>query len=115
MTNPYDGQPYAAPPTFDDQPPIFTSTRQRIIWTALPVLSCSLLSFLPFVVFAVKGFVKPTIAGAYVIAEVFVLSAVMAIPESQNQWAGLLEILLMLTAATHTALLDNQLVKFSRK
>jgi hypothetical protein len=92
---------------------MFANITQRVIWTLVPVLSVSLLSFLPFVVAAVKGVVKPWVAAAYVAVEVVVL--IVATVASGATWVGLLEIVLLITAATHTNLLDEEVAKIGRK
>lgn len=111
----YDPNPYVNAPLTPGRPRMYGSTLARVLWTLVPVVSLSLLAAVPFVVAAVKGVVKPWLAVAYVVAEIVVLVITTAISGSDPQnWAGLLLILLMIVAATHTALLDNERVRIGK-
>lgn len=105
MTSPYINQPYTPA-----RPRMFNSTLVKVIWTAVPVVTISLCAAVPFVVAAVKGVIKPWLAITYVVAEVIVLVLATALDPKGDETspvAGLLLLLLIITAATHTALLDN--------
>ncbi|MFF8980194.1 hypothetical protein ACF08A_25705 [Streptomyces cellulosae] len=103
--------PYLNAPLNPTRPKMFGSTLAKIVWTLVPIVSLSLAAAVPFVVAAVKGVIKPWLAGVYVAAEVLILVvATLLDPEgdSTSPFAGLLLVLLIITAATHTALLDNE-------
>jgi hypothetical protein len=104
-TNPYFNQPLTPA-----RPRMFNTTIAKVIWTLVPLVTIGFAAAVPFVVAAVKGVIKPWLAAAYVAAEVVVLVLAVALdPQGNdaNPVGGLLLILLMITAATHTALLDN--------
>ncbi|MGW1591780.1 hypothetical protein [Streptomyces sp. NPDC002386] len=105
-TNPYFNQPLAPV-----RPRMFRSVIAKIVWTLVPIVSAGLAAAVPFVVAAVKGVVKPWLAITYVIGEIAVFSAAFAIspdPKDDSPVPGFLMVLLIITAATHTALLDNE-------
>ncbi|MER6977125.1 hypothetical protein [Streptomyces carpinensis] len=78
-------------------------------------MSIGLLAAVPFVVAAVRGVIKPWLAGAYVIAEVAVLVFATAVSGNDpKNWAGLLLILLIIVSATHTALLDSEKIRIGK-
>lgn len=102
--------PYLNAPLTPARPRMFNSSTAKVIWTLVPILSFSVAAAVPFVVAAVKGVIKPWLAGVYVAAEVLVLVIATALDPkgtSDSPAAGLLLILLIVTTATHTALLDN--------
>lgn len=105
-TNPYFNQPLAPA-----RPRMFNSTLAKVIWTLVPIVTISLAAAVPFVVAAVKGVIKPWLAIAYVVGEIAILVIATALDpqgDNTNPFAGLLLLLLIITAATHTALLDNE-------
>ncbi|MFI8942713.1 hypothetical protein [Streptomyces syringium] len=105
MTQP---NPYITNP-LPGRPRMFNSKIAQVIWTAVPVATLGLAAAVPFVVAAVKGVIKPWLAATYIIGEISIFAIALAIsPGSENEpAAGLLLVLLMITAATHTALLDT--------
>jgi hypothetical protein len=92
---------------------MYGSTIAKVVWTLVPVISLSVLSPVPFVVAAVKGVIAWWLAGVYIAATVTVLTVVTILPEG-NPFAGLLLILLLATAATHAALLDNPKISLGK-
>ncbi|MBU7598748.1 hypothetical protein JGS22_014280 [Streptomyces sp. P38-E01] len=85
---------------------MFGGTLARIAWTLVPVLTLGFLAPLPFVVAAVKRVVAWWLALTYIVNTIVVMAVVMLTPDGTSL-PGLLVIVLMITAATHTALLDN--------
>lgn len=103
--------PYLNAPLSPTRPKMFGSPLAKVVWTLVPIVSISLAAAVTFVVAAVKGVIKPWLAGVYVAAEVLILILATAIdPQGDSPFAGMLLILLIVTAATHTALLDNDKV-----
>lgn len=112
MASPYINQPYTPA-----RPRMFNTIIAKVIWTLVPIVTIGFAAAVPFVVAAVKGVVKPWLAIAYVVAEVAILAlATVLDPEGDNAnpFAGLLLILLIITAATHTALLDNDKINIGK-
>lgn len=112
MTSPYINQPYT--PT---RPRMFNSAIAKVIWTIVPVITLGLCAAVPFVVAAVKGVVKPWLAITYVAGEILIIGVAMAMDPSGddgNPIAGFLLLLLIITAATHTALLDNDKISIGK-
>jgi hypothetical protein len=90
---------------------MYASTLAKVIWTLVPIVTVGLAAAVPFVVAAVKGVVKPWLAIGYVVLEIAVYSVALAISpdgSGSNPVPGFLLVLLIITAATHTALLDNE-------
>ena len=84
--------PYLNAPLTPTRPKMFASTLAKVVWTLVPIVSISLAAAVPFVV----------------AAEVLILTLATALdPQGDSPFAGMLLILLIVTAATHTALLDN--------
>ncbi|WP_326787870.1 hypothetical protein [Streptomyces sp. NBC_00151] len=112
MANPYFNQPLAPA-----RPRMFGTTLAKVIWILVPILSAGLAAAVPFVVAAVKGVVKPWLAAAYAVGEIAVFSIAFAIspnPDDKSPVPGFLLVLLIVTAATHTALLDNDKVSVGK-
>lgn len=112
MASPYINQPYTPA-----RPRMFNNTLTKVIWTTVPIVTISLCAAVPFVVAAVKGVIKPWLAATYVAAEVAVLVAATALDPKGDETspvAGLLLILLIITSATHTALLDNDKIAIGK-
>ncbi|MFE3547175.1 hypothetical protein ACFXN2_00715 [Streptomyces kronopolitis] len=111
----YSPNPYLNSPITPARPRMFSSPLAQVIWTLVPLVSFSLLAAVPFVVAAVKGAIKPWLAAVYVVAEVgiFVFSTAVSGNDPKN-WAGLLLVLLMLVATTHTALLDSEKIHIGK-
>ncbi|CAL9349752.1 hypothetical protein SUDANB1_00436 [Streptomyces sp. enrichment culture] len=103
MASPYINAPYNPPA----RPRMFGSTLAKVVWTLVPVVTLGLCAAVPFVVAAVKGVVKPWLAIAYVVGEIVLVGVALALDEG-SPVAGFLLIILIVTAATHTALLDNE-------
>ncbi|MEU3851752.1 hypothetical protein [Streptomyces sp. NPDC029554] len=106
MASPYINQPYTPA-----RPRMFNTTLAKVIWTLVPILSAGLAAAVPFVVAAVKGVVKPWLAGVYIVGEIAIFSIAFAIspnPDDTSPVPGFLMVLLIIAAATHTALLDNE-------
>jgi hypothetical protein len=113
MASPYINAPLNTPA----RPRMFGSTLAKVVWTLVPLVTISLAAAVPFVVAAVKGVIKPWLAITYVAAEVVVLVLATVLDpkgDGTNPLAGLLLILLMITAATHTALLDNDKINVGK-
>ncbi|MFG3276206.1 hypothetical protein [Streptomyces luteogriseus] len=113
MASPYINAPLNTPA----RPRMFGSTLAKVVWTLVPLVTISLAAAVPFVVAAVKGVIKPWLAIAYVAAEVVVLVLATVLDpqgDATSPVAGLLLILLMITAATHTALLDNDKINVGK-
>lgn len=103
--------PYFNTPLASTRPRMFATPKAKVIWTLVPILSAGLAAAVPFVVAAVKGVVKPWLAGAYIVGEIAIFSIAFAIspdPKDTSPVPGFLMVLLIITAATHTALLDNE-------
>ncbi|MCI3226334.1 hypothetical protein [Streptomyces sp. NP-1717] len=118
MSNPYQpagASPYVNAPMPNARPRMYASTPAKVIWTLVPIITISFGAAIPFVVAAAKGVVKTWVAVAYAVTEVAFLSiAMLAAPEGDNPFVGLLLILLIATSATHTALLDNDKVTIGK-
>ncbi|UOB09109.1 hypothetical protein MQE23_08590 [Streptomyces sp. HP-A2021] len=113
MASPYINAPYNPPA----RPRMFASTLAKVIWTLVPIVSAGLAAAVPFVVAAVKGVVKPWLAGAYIVGEIAIFSIAFAISPDPNDTSpvpGFLMVLLIITAATHTALLDNEKINIGK-
>jgi hypothetical protein len=113
----YSPNPYLNMPITPGRPRMFGSTVARVIWTIVPVISLSLLSAVPFVVAAVKGVVKPWLAITYVVGEILIIGVAMALdpdPNSGNPLTGFALMILIITSATHTALLDSEKVRIGK-
>ncbi|MEJ8670311.1 hypothetical protein AB5J55_21940 [Streptomyces sp. R11] len=111
-SNPYFNQPLTPA-----RPRMFNSTVAKVIWVLVPIVTVGLAAAVPFVVAAVKGVVKPWLAIAYVVGEIAVFSIAFAIspnPDSTSPVPGFLMVLLIITAATHTALLDNDKISIGK-
>ncbi|QIJ65754.1 hypothetical protein [Streptomyces sp. JB150] len=111
-TNPYFDAPLTPP-----RPRMFQHPAAQVIWTLVPVVTLGLCAAVPFVVAAVKGVVKPWLAVLYVVGEIAVTGLALAIDpgnESESPLAGFLLMILMITAATHTALLDSEKVSVGK-
>ncbi|MER7574919.1 hypothetical protein [Streptomyces sp. NPDC126514] len=112
-SNPY----FNAPMNPTARPRMYDSTLAKVVWTLVPVVTLSLAAAVPFVVAAVKGVVKPWLAITYVVAAIVVLIVATALDpqgDGTSPFAGLLLILLIITAATHTALLDNEKISIGK-
>jgi hypothetical protein len=110
--NPYFSQPLAP-----IRPRMFNSVLAKVIWTLVPVVTLGLCAAVPFAVAAVKGVVRPWLAVSYVIGELAVIGVSAAVSpggEDGSPLAGFLLLILMITAATHTALLDNERVRIGK-
>jgi hypothetical protein len=104
-SNPYFNQPLAPA-----RPRMFNSTPAKVIWILVPIVTLGLAAAVPFVVAAVKGVVKPWLAVTYAAGEIAVfLIAFLISPDADDTspLPGFLMVLLIITSATHTALLDN--------
>ncbi|MFF4650731.1 hypothetical protein [Streptomyces sp. NPDC001380] len=129
MSHPYDqqpAQPWTPPPTntpygsgmptYVPPPPprMFANQQQRIVWTLVPVVSFTILAWLPFVVACRKGVVDIRVPAVYGGIVAFILLFGQMLPNPGN-WIGGALIILMAVSATHTALLDSEVVKIGRK
>ncbi|NIY65774.1 hypothetical protein SMALB_3782 [Streptomyces malaysiensis] len=88
------------------RPRMFNSRAAQIVWTIVPIVTLGLAAAVPFVTAAVKGVIRPWIAILYVAVSVAFLVMVTVQPD-EDAFSGLLLILLIVAAATHTALLDS--------
>ncbi|MEX2970411.1 hypothetical protein [Streptomyces sp. C184] len=95
---------------------MFNSTLAKIVWILVPIVTMGLAAAVPFVVAAAKSVVKPWVPVVYVIGELVLLGGAMAMrpADSDQPFAGFLILLLIITAATHTGLLDNPRVVFGK-
>lgn len=112
MSNPYLTQPLAPA-----RPRMYATTVAKVVWTLVPIVSLGLAAAVPFVVAAVKGVIKPWLAALYAITEITVFSVALAIspdPDDQSPVPGFLMALLIVAAATHTALLDNEKIAIGK-
>ncbi|MFE9776367.1 hypothetical protein ACFYOV_32870 [Streptomyces sp. NPDC005931] len=113
MASPYINAPLNPPA----RPRMFASTLAKVVWILVPIVTVSIAAAVPFVVAATKGVIKPWLAGVYVAAEVLVLVLATALDpkgDATSPVAGLLLILLIVTSATHTALLDNDKITIGK-
>ncbi|MFF0692354.1 hypothetical protein ACFYU4_06950 [Streptomyces tendae] len=109
--------PYLNAPLTPVRPRMYRSTLGKVVWTLVPIITLGLAAAVPFVVAAVKGVVKPWLAGVYVVGEVAFFSVALAIspdPDDTNPVPGFLLVLLIITAATHAALLDNDRISVGK-
>ncbi|MFG2131586.1 hypothetical protein ACGFNV_27730 [Streptomyces sp. NPDC048751] len=111
------GSPYFDQPLAPVRPRMFHSTVAKVVWTLVPVVTLGLCAAVPFVVAAVKGVVKPWLAVGYVVGEIAVFVAATALdpdPDSGNPLTGFVLMVLIITSATHTALLDNERISIGK-
>ncbi|WP_411092795.1 hypothetical protein [Streptomyces sp. 049-1] len=109
--------PYINAPLTPARPRMYASTLAKAVWTLVPILTLGLAAAVPFVVAATKGVVKPWLAGTYIVGEIAVFSVAIAIspdPDSSSPVPGFLMTLLIITAATHAALLDNDKISIGK-
>ncbi|GHA94825.1 hypothetical protein GCM10010330_56210 [Streptomyces tendae] len=109
--------PYLNAPLTPVRPRMYGSTLAKVVWTLVPIITLGLAAAVPFVVAAVKGVVKPWLAGVYVVGEVAFFSVALAIspdPDDTNPVPGFLLALLIITAATHAVLLDNDRISVGK-
>lgn len=109
--------PYIHAPITPPRPRMFASTFAKVVWTLVPIVTLGLALAVPFVVASVKGVVKVWLAAAYVIAEITVFSLGLVVSPTDddgNSVPGFLLTLLIITAATHTALLDHEKVRLAK-
>ncbi|MFJ5278677.1 hypothetical protein [Streptomyces parvulus] len=112
MASPYISQPLTPP-----RPRMYATTVAKVVWTIVPIVTLGLAAAVPFVVAAVKGVVKPWLASTYIVAEIAVFSIAIAInpdPDSSSPVPGFLMTLLIITTATHAALLDNDKISVGK-
>ena len=110
-SNPYFNQPLAP-----SRHHMFNTTIAKVIWTIVPVVTLGLCAAVPFVVAAVKGVVKPWLAATYVVGEIVIIGVALAIDPSGDgsPLTGFLLMILIITSATHTALLDNDKISIGK-
>ncbi|MER7402293.1 hypothetical protein ABT373_07275 [Streptomyces sp. NPDC000070] len=110
--------PYINAPLTPTRPRMFNTTIAKGIWTLVPIVTIGLAAAVPFVVAAVKGVVKPWLAVTYVVGEIAIFLLAMTISptgdDANSPFAGFLMIILIITAATHTALLDNDKINIGK-
>ncbi|MGW7492133.1 hypothetical protein [Streptomyces sp. NPDC054786] len=113
--NPYQPNPYLTGQPIG-RPRMFNSALAKIVWILVPIITMGFAAAVPFVVAAVKGVVKPWVPLAYIAGELGLLGGAMALhPANSDQpFAGFLILALIITAATHTGLLDNPRVTFGK-
>ncbi|MEU0664278.1 hypothetical protein [Streptomyces lavendulocolor] len=89
---------------------MFDSTGAKVIWTLVPIVTFGIGAAVPFVVAAVKSVIKPWVAAVYVVVEVLILGACTAVagPDRESQFVGFLLVMMIVTAAVHTSLLDSE-------
>lgn len=108
MSSPYFHTP--AP----ERPRMYRSTLAKVVWTLVPVASMSLLAPLPFVVAARKGVIQMHVAIAYGAIEAMILLTSQLLGDDPRNWTGLMLVVMMLVAAVHTALLDDERVVWGK-
>ncbi|MBT1098321.1 hypothetical protein [Streptomyces sp. Tu102] len=111
-SNPYFNQPLTPA-----RPRMFNSTLAKVIWILVPIVTVGLAAAVPFVVAAVKSVVKPWLAIAYVVLELAIFGGSLALDpkaDSGNPLPGFLIVVLVIAAATHTALLDNEKITIGK-
>ncbi|CAM5319187.1 hypothetical protein [Streptomyces chartreusis] len=109
--------PYFNQPLTPTQPRMFNSTLAKVIWILVPIVTVGLAAAVPFVVATVKGVVKPWLAITYVVLELAIFGGSLALDpkaDSGNPLPGFLIVVLIIAAATHTALLDNEKIKIGK-
>lgn len=109
--------PYLTQPLTPARPRMYASTLAKVIWILVPIVTAGLAAAVPFVVAAVKGVVKPWLAITWAVIEIVIYSTAFAIspdPDDTNPVPGFLLVLLIIGAATHTALLDNDKVTIGK-
>lgn len=110
--------PYFNAPFTPARPRMFNTTIAKVIWTIVPIATLGLCAAVPIVVAAVKGVVRPWLAISYVVGEIAILLIAMAASpkpdDAGSPFAGLLLMILIITAATHTALLDNDKITIGK-
>ncbi|MDN3244124.1 hypothetical protein [Streptomyces sp. ZSW22] len=112
MASPYINQPYTPA-----RPRMYATTLAKIVWTLVPIVTLGLAAAVPFVVAAVKSVVKPWLAITYIVGEIAIVATALALDpqgDDGNPIAGFLLILLIITAATHAALLDNDKIAIGK-
>ncbi|MEU0991987.1 hypothetical protein [Streptomyces sp. NPDC005953] len=117
-TDPHRTSPYVTGPIpgSGGRPRMFTSTAAKVIWTAVPIITFGLAAPVPFVVAASKGVIKAWLAATYVVTTIalFGLGTALVPADSDAPFMGFLIVLLAATAATHTALLDNDKMQIGK-
>lgn len=93
---------------------MFNSRAAQILWTIVPIVTLGFAAAVPFVTAAVKRVIRPWVAILYVAVNVTVLVMVTVQPD-EDAFSGLLLILLIVTAATHTALLGSERVAIGKR
>ncbi|MEU9214044.1 transposase [Streptomyces sp. NPDC048415] len=114
---PMASNPYFNQPLTPARPRMFDTARAKVIWILVPIVSAGLAAAVPFVVAAVKGVVKPWLAVTYAVGEIAIFGTAIAIspdPNDPNPVPGFLMVMLIITAATHTALLDNDKISIGK-
>ncbi|MEU8794623.1 hypothetical protein [Streptomyces sp. NPDC048643] len=109
--------PYLTQPLTPARPRMFNSTFAKVIWVLVPIVTAGLAAAVPFVVAAVKGVVKPWLAITWAAVEIVLYSTAFAIspkPDDTSPVPGFLLVLLIIGAATHTALLDNDKITIGK-
>ncbi|MBL1100867.1 hypothetical protein [Streptomyces coffeae] len=92
------------------RPRMFNTRTAQVLWTLLPILTVAFAAAVPFVAAAVKGVVKPWIAGVYICAEIAVFGVVLGVADGKSPVPGFLLVLFITVAATHTSLMDSERV-----
>ncbi|CAL9367774.1 hypothetical protein [Streptomyces sp. enrichment culture] len=113
----HNPHPYLRTPLAPSRPRMFASTPAKVLWTLVPVVTLGLALAVPFVVATAKGVVKLWLAAAYVMAEITVFSLGLVISPTDDEGSAVprfLLTLLIITSATHTALLDHEKVRLAK-
>lgn len=116
MHSPYLNNP------IPERPRMYRNTTARVIYTLIPVVTLGFLAPVPFVVAAWRDVIKPQVAACYVAAWVMFLALASFTPTQvvngttmASNITGFWMLLLMITAATHAALLDSDRMTFGKK
>ncbi|MFJ8934200.1 hypothetical protein ACIRL0_00560 [Streptomyces sp. NPDC102365] len=92
--------------TYAPRPRMFNAPWQCWAWAALPLVSMSLLAFLPFVIAWRRDVVPPWVPGVYAFGSAIVLGFAVVKPDV-NALFPIAVWALMITAIVHVLLLDR--------
>lgn len=115
MNNPHQPSPYLT--THIPQPgrpKMFNTRAAHILWVLLPIVTIGFAGAVPLVAAAVKGVVKPWVAAVYVGVELAMFGVALALADGKTPFPGLVLVLFIITAATHTALLDSERITLGK-
>ncbi|MEV8036738.1 hypothetical protein [Streptomyces sp. NPDC086182] len=91
--------------TYAPRPRMFREPWQRYAWAAVPLLSLTAFTFLPFLVAWRRGIMRTPVVGAYLLGSA-VMWTVAVIKPDRNLWITAFAWTLIITATVHILLLD---------